>query len=600
MTLQGSSIPLEALAYALTTLAWLIWAWLCLSTVCQVLLALAELATHGAQWVRSLRGAIDRLTLPLVRRAVDSALAVAVVAQVVAHAPVASAAPLPPNPAPPAPVVAEPAPAPVVEPAAPTHAEYTVVKGDTLWDISARNLDDPLRWPEIYELNRGQAAMPDGRTLTNPNLIWPELQLELPVEAEDEEAAPVQDVAPPPVAEVAPVETPPVDTTSQIQAGSGSVERSLADLFAGASAAGLGVVALSALGVVAVRRRRALAEPPLGDEPESDIVVRGGFADLDWLSRRLAAGAPPQPVDQLAAETLRFFDERGLQGRVGIVSARAGRSSTTLALVSQLLADRPRLLEAAPALAQRLGIWARAQLSRDHDVLLRCVGRGPLAASVDAHQARCQLLPIGLLADRRVLLVNWPALGHVLVGGRSRAAATTVLTSLAAALASRLSPAELQLVTIGSASSLPRAMSSLPQHVGRVVDHDDALATSTALHDLRAELVRRMQHVEQGNPIRALTEIVVLVPELERLVEHASTLEFIGAYGPSHRIRLLAATASPGQCADSLLGHFTSRLVLRPRDDADSQRLLGSSAAMELLGGGQMLVRLDQREPLEV
>jgi two-component SAPR family response regulator len=175
-----------------------------------------------------------------------------------------------------------------------------------------------------------------------------------------------------------------------------------------------------------------------------------------------------------------------------------------------------------------------------------------------------------------------------------------VLTSLAAALASRLSPAELQLVTIGSASSLPRAVSSLPQHVGRVVDHDDALATSTALHDLRAELVRRMQHVEQGNPIRALTEIVVLVPELERLVEHASTLEFIGAYGPSHRIRLLAATASPGQCADSLLGHFTSRLVLRPRDDADSQRLLGSSAAMELLGGGQMLVRLDQREPLEV
>ena len=58
---------------------------------------------------------------------------------------------------------------------------------------------------------------------------------------------------------------------------------------------------VSALGVMAVRRRRTLLEPPLGDEPESDIAVHGGFADLEWLSRRLAAGAPLQPVDQLAA-----------------------------------------------------------------------------------------------------------------------------------------------------------------------------------------------------------------------------------------------------------------------------------------------------------
>jgi DNA-binding SARP family transcriptional activator len=167
-------------------------------------------------------------------------------------------------------------------------------------------------------------------------------------------------------------------------------------------------------------------------------------------------------------------------------------------------------------------------------------------------------------------------------------------------LAARFSPSELQLMTIGTPSSVPRGLASLPHHMGNVVDPDDGLATTSALHDVRAELVRRMQHVEQGNTVGTLTEIVLLVPELARLAEHGSTLEMIGAYGPSHRVRLLAGSTTPGAVPDSVLGHFTSRLALRPRDAADSERLLGSPAAMELLGGGQMLVRIDEREPLEV
>lgn len=64
--------------------------------------------------------------------------------------------------------IAKVAPAPPPPPPVkkPVYRQYRVVSGDTLWHIAQRFLGNGVRWPEVYNLNKGVIG-------GNPNLIYP-------------------------------------------------------------------------------------------------------------------------------------------------------------------------------------------------------------------------------------------------------------------------------------------------------------------------------------------------------------------------------------------------------------------------------------------
>ncbi|MBV9662022.1 MAG: LysM peptidoglycan-binding domain-containing protein [Acidimicrobiales bacterium] len=91
------------------------------------------------------------------------------------------------------------APAPMSAPAI-----YTVQRGDTLWGIAQKQLGDPLRWSEIYQLNVGR-PQPGGVTLDDPHWIDPGWTLLLPAATSS---------TPPTTSTPSPAPAPPMTATS--------------------------------------------------------------------------------------------------------------------------------------------------------------------------------------------------------------------------------------------------------------------------------------------------------------------------------------------------------------------------------------------------
>lgn len=94
--------------------------------------------------------------------------------------------------------------------------QHQVVPGDTLWDIAEDYLGAGELYPEIFDASTA-TVQPDGRHLTDPNLIYPGWQVTVP-DAGEVIAPPAQEQAAPPVEPTAPevVDEAPVDAPAEV------------------------------------------------------------------------------------------------------------------------------------------------------------------------------------------------------------------------------------------------------------------------------------------------------------------------------------------------------------------------------------------------
>jgi DNA-binding SARP family transcriptional activator len=376
-------------------------------------------------------------------------------------------------------------------------------------------------------------------------------------------------------------------------------------LLIGAGAGALAVAGVLGAGLLARRRRSLIRFSSL---PETDVALEGGFAQarltpvVDRGGQR--RGGVADEVHRLAASVLQFLrDSAGVDTAAGasIVSARHGRSSTTLALVAPI-ASQAHLVDRLPEIATRLGAGAsaEAELTPDGDVAVRVRGFSAglnSAPDVSAHVAVPTLVPIGVLPDRQEFLANWDSLGHVLIASPFGGGATAVLTSVLAHLAARRDPARLQIRMIAGSRALPQALLGLPHQVGPAIDPLDQEALAAVLYEVRAELDRRLVGGWADQP-----ELVLVAAELLEVEPYSGLLGEVGERGPACGVRLLAASTRPGDelARNPLLGDFTTRLLQRTADEDESVALLGSADAAYLGGGGRLLFRSEHRMPIEL
>ena len=194
-----------------------------------------------------------------------------------------------------APVVTEqnprPPPAGNIQPVPGAPDEYTIQKGDTLWDLSQKFLSNPWYWPKIWSLNPA---------IENPHWIYPGNKLRI-VPGEGGAQAPAQVEAPPQPgvdsasANAAPEESRPESSTSVTPPSSPDLEVINKNSREGAAA----------LNSVSVSGKLSFTPPPVVTVRASGLVTPEELASAGKLT------ASFEEKEMLATYDTAYVDYKG-------------------------------------------------------------------------------------------------------------------------------------------------------------------------------------------------------------------------------------------------------------------------------------------------
>jgi DNA-binding SARP family transcriptional activator len=490
--LSGSYVPLDAVLGLLGLLSWALWAYLALAVLLHSLAIVT--VSLNAPGQRALLAASTVLTPKVVRALVELAIGSALVTTSVAvhassalpavsHSSFANAGSSRPG-------------VMLFDGATigkPERETYRVQPGDSLWRIAERELGSGFRWREIYRLNEGTRFF-DGRSLTDPHLIYPGWVLELPKTGEapvhavhqdtherrtiEGPAAPNEPSPAQPTEERTPASESPTphaqpesdsgqddDQTEPSPSPEPTVELPSGLLAAASFASGL----LTAHLLGRLHRRRSRRLTGIGS------VEPSATPDLIRDLRRAGASEMAGPIEvALDAVIDGWLEQAGSWPHViGAVESAKHVSVVLAAAGVELPASSGGALSPRIRFA-RSGRLVLAEVEGPFPPRLRR-SRTPLE--------RCLLVPLGRAPDGSVVYVSITGLGSVGVAGPN---ASDLIAQLVLAAATQGGSEELRLVVIGGGEQIT-SLRRLPQ-VQTACGWQEA---APAMREVELELMRR-------------------------------------------------------------------------------------------------------------